>query len=29
LPSLNNVVGAFEAEIDEEGNVTEKVGEWK
>ena len=29
LAFLNNVVGAFEAEIDAEGNVTERVWEWK
>lgn len=29
LSSLNNVVGAFEAEIDAEGNFTEKSWEWK
>ena len=29
LAFLNNVVGAFEAEMDGEGNVTERVWEWK
>jgi len=29
LAFLNNVVGVFEAEIDAEGNVTEKIWEWK
>jgi hypothetical protein len=29
LAFLNNVVGVFEAEIDSEGNVTEKIWEWK
>jgi hypothetical protein len=29
LSSLNNVVGVFEAEVDSEGNFTEKVWEWK
>lgn len=29
LAFLNNVVGVFESEIDAEGNVTEKVWEWK
>jgi hypothetical protein len=27
--SLNNVVGLFEAEVDAEGNFTEKIWEWK
>jgi hypothetical protein len=29
LAFLNNIVGAFEAEIDADGNVKEKVWEWK
>ena len=29
LAFLNTVVGVFEAEIDAEGNVTEKIWEWK
>lgn len=29
LSALNNVVGVFEAEVDLEGNFTEKVWEWK
>ena len=29
LAFLNNLVGVFESEIDAEGNVTEKVWEWK
>ena len=29
LAFLNNVVGLFEAEIDAEGNATEKIWEWK
>ncbi len=29
LAFLNNVVGVFEAEIDLDGNVTEKIWEWK
>lgn len=29
LSSLNNVVGVFEAEIDAEGNFSEKSWEWK
>lgn len=29
LAFINNVVGVFEAEIDTEGNVTEKSWEWK
>lgn len=29
LSSLNNVVGVFEYEVDEEGNTTAKVWEWK
>jgi hypothetical protein len=29
LAFLNNVVGVFEAETDAEGNVTEKIWEWK
>lgn len=29
LSSLNNVVGAFEAEIDVEGNFSERTWEWK
>jgi len=29
LAFLNNVVGVFEAEIDPDWNVTEKVWEWK
>jgi hypothetical protein len=29
LAFLNNVVGVFESESDAEGNVTEKIWEWK
>jgi len=29
LAFLNNVVGVFEADFDTEGNVTEKIWEWK
>jgi hypothetical protein len=29
LSFFNNVVGVFEAEVDSEGNFTEKVWEWK
>jgi hypothetical protein len=29
LSSLNNVIGVFEAEIDAEGNFSEKSWEWK
>jgi hypothetical protein len=29
LSFLNNVVGLFEAEVDAEGNFTEKIWEWK
>ena len=29
LAFLNNVVGQFEAEVDMEGNVCEKIWEWK
>jgi hypothetical protein len=29
LSFLNNVVGVFEAEMDSEGNFTEKIWEWK
>jgi hypothetical protein len=29
LVFLNNVVGVFEAEIDAEGNIIEKIWEWK
>jgi hypothetical protein len=29
LAFLNNVVGVFEAEIDSDGNVTEKIWEWE
>jgi hypothetical protein len=29
LSFLNNVVGVFEAEIDMEGNFTERIWEWK
>lgn len=29
LSFLNNTVGLFEAEVDEEGNFTEKIWEWK
>ena len=29
LASLNNMVGVFEAEIDTNGNFSEKVWEWK
>ena len=29
LAFLNNVVGVFEAEVDPEGNFTEKIWEWR
>jgi hypothetical protein len=29
LVFLNNIVGVFEAEVDTEGNFTEKIWEWK
>jgi hypothetical protein len=29
LSSLNNVIGVFEAEIDAEGNFSEKSWEWR
>ena len=29
LSFLNNTVGLFEAEVDEDGNFTEKICEWK
>jgi hypothetical protein len=29
LAFLNNVVGLFEAEVDAEENITEKIWEWK
>jgi len=29
LSFLNNTVGLFEAEVDQEGNFTEKIWEWK
>jgi hypothetical protein len=29
LSSVNNVIGVFEAEIDAEGNFSEKSWEWK
>jgi hypothetical protein len=29
LSSLNNIVGVFEYEVDEEGNCSSKVWEWK
>ena len=29
LSFLNNIVGVFEAEVDNEGNFTEKIWEWK
>jgi hypothetical protein len=29
LSFLNNTVGLFEAEVDMEGNFTEKISEWK
>ena len=29
LSFLNNTVGLFEAEVDEDGNFTEKIWEWK
>jgi hypothetical protein len=29
LAFLNNIVGVFEAEVDTEGNFTEKIWEWK
>ena len=29
LAFLNNAVGVFEVEIDQEGNFTEKIWEWK
>ena len=29
LASLNNVVGVLEAEVDTEGNFSEKTWEWK
>lgn len=29
LSNLNNVIGVFEAEIDAEGNFSEKSWEWK
>jgi hypothetical protein len=29
LAFLNNVVGVFESETDAEGNITEKIWEWK
>ena len=29
LSFLNNVVGVFEAEMDSEGNFTERIWEWK
>jgi hypothetical protein len=29
LGSLNNIVGVFEAQVDAQGNFTDKTWEWK